>query len=143
MSAPIDAIEISVSACKLLPVNPFRSILATLMSFLVIWPVCCCTALAEQEQAQRSCCSSAAEVAPGGQDHPDEMPHLCACQDPEPREMAKKIEPPVHAAAPFVPATREFRAANPPVPLQLTEARPMRTCDPPRLLLARYSRWLI
>lgn len=125
-------------------VNLFRSILAPLMALLVIWPVCCCAVPVEASQAQALCCPFADDASRGDQDPLDRAPHTCACKIQEPRELAKQVDPPSQLATPPAPAPRECGIPIASAPLRLAVSSTQHTgCDPPRLLLARYARWLV
>jgi hypothetical protein len=118
--------------------NPLRSIIATLLAFLIASPLCCCTAKAEV-QAPKSCC-----VEKGSKPvKKDKEPCACACKVKEPREKAKDLELPCNVAVPFVPVVQDLSWLAAPVVVHVPMAgTPHTGCDPPRLLLARYSRWL-
>jgi len=134
--------EIRRSSATLPHVNPFRSILALLMAVLVIWPACCCMGATFEQDTRSSCCSAAEQGAPGERES-RENPHQCDCLTKEPREAVKTSEPP--AQTPAMPAVDDWASPATAVSRQLAVALPRWTggCDPPRLILARYSRWLI
>lgn len=108
------------------------------MAMLIASPLCCCATLLV-DATSLSCCTVNAADGSGQPDHHE----ACACKTKEPRDAAKfsKI------------------SENPPVPLEaptelpIVAPRPIGTislvfpphtgCDPPRALLALYSRWLI
>lgn len=122
--------------------NPFRILLASLLALLIASPLCCCSAQAADAAAPRTCC--AGKVENQGKDQPDEAPPDCGCKVKEPREEAKKFELPSMVALPFVPVLQELSCLTSPEIVRLPLAATPRTgCDPPRRLLARYSRWLI
>lgn len=120
--------------------NPFRSILATLLALLIASPLCCCTAKAADAPARPSCC----ELKVDSKGNSESEPHACACNAKQPRDEAKNFEVPHDIAVLLEPVVVDLAYLSPPViersPMALT---PHTGCDPPRLLLARYSRWLI
>jgi hypothetical protein len=119
--------------------NPFRSITALLLAFLVAVPLCCCSLEAADAPARHACCAGGDK---NGDD--DKAPHACACRSKEPRDEAKNIELPAHQVAPFVPVVQDLGYLNQPfVRSEPMAGTPHTGCDPPRLRLAIYSRWLI
>ncbi|WP_193212628.1 hypothetical protein [Luteolibacter marinus] len=122
--------------------HPFRSILATLLALLIASPLCCCSAHAAEKESRPSCCE--ASVERDGKGSPDQQPHACACRTKEPRDEVKNFELPHDIAVLLEPAVTDVARLVPPVPVRRPMASTPHTgCDPPRLLLARYSRWLI
>ena len=121
------------------PVSPFRSITALLLAFLVAAPLCCCTLEAADAPARQACCAGGEEK---GDD--DKMPHACACKSKEPRGDAKNFEVPFDQVTPFVPVVQDLGYLSQPfVRSEPMAGMPHTGCDPPRLRLAWYSRWLI
>ncbi|MGB6222147.1 hypothetical protein [Haloferula sp.] len=123
----------------LLPqLTPFRSITALLLAFLVAVPLCCCSLEAADAPARQACCA-------GGENQGDEKgPQACACKSKEPRDEAKIFEFRLDQVAAMVPTVQDLGYLSQP----LLQSEPMAGmshsgCDPPRLRLAWYSRWLI
>ena len=119
--------------------NPFRSIVATLLAFLIASPLCCCPAKAEGPPTPaKSCC-----VAKTGEKKEKQKDCPCSWKAKEPREKAKDLELPCSAAMPLLPVAQDLAWLPAPVVDYVAVcATPHTGCDPPRLLLARYSRWL-
>jgi hypothetical protein len=120
--------------------NPFRSIIATLLAFLIASPLCCCSAKAETRSPAKSCC---VEKAGGPEKKEKQKDCPCTCKVKEPREKAKDLDLPSTAAIPLLPEVQDLTwLPAPAVEYVLACRTPHTGCDPPRLLLARYSRWL-
>jgi len=123
-------------------VNSFRTLLATLLAILIASPPCCCFGQAADGPARRSCCEARANS--GGKEEPGKAPHACACKAKEPRDQVKNLELPPHMALLLEPVLLDLGCLSPPAAVPLAMAfMPHTGCDPPRLLLARYSRWLV
>lgn len=91
-----------------------------------------------EASAPRTCC---VEKKDSGEQ--DKTPCACACKAKEPREKAKDLELPSIAVLPLMPVGGDLSWLTPPAMGRLPmAAMPHTGCDPPRLLLARYSRWL-
>lgn len=77
-------------------------------------------------------------------EHPAKSPCDCACKAKEPRDEVKNPTLPAAVVLPFVPVVQDLSWLVPPTPVDLPvqAGTPHTGCDPPRLLLARYSRWL-
>ena len=122
--------------------NPFSVILSVLLAFVIASPLCCCAAEVCGPETERSCCE---KNSSGGSDEGDGGgPHVCSCKTKEPRDEAKTCGLPTKTEAPFIPVVEDlsflFRAIEVILPPTSVQAA---GCDPPRLLMARYSRWLI
>lgn len=119
--------------------NPFRSIIATLLALLIASPLCCCSASAAGKDAPPSCC----EMRVDGSGESEKEPHACACSSKQPRDEVKNFELPHDIAVLLEPVVTDLAHLSPPAAVSLpVAATPHTGCDPPRLLLARYSRWL-
>ena len=71
-------------------------------------------------------------------------PQVCSCKTKEPRDEVKATGLPANLAVLFVPFVEDLPFLCPAAPKELSsEWIPHVGCDPPRLLLAKYSRWLI
>lgn len=118
--------------------NPLRSIIAVLLAIVVAAPLCCCTLQAADAPARQACCA-------GGENSGDEKgPHACACKAKEPRDEVKSFDLPAHLAVALVPTVQDLGYLARPEKLhQPMAGTPHTGCDPPRLRLAIYSRWLI
>lgn len=119
--------------------NPLRSITALLLAILVAVPLCCCSLGAADAPAHQTCCSSGDK----GEDD-NKVPQACACKSKEPRDEAKNFELPLNQVTAFVPVVQDLGYLNQPfVRSEPMAGTPHTGCDPPRLRLAIYSRWLI
>jgi hypothetical protein len=79
-----------------------------------------------------------------GEGAPDKTPHICACKSKEPRDEVKSFDLPTHSGLAFVPNVQDLGyLARPEMLRQPMAGTPHTGCDPPRLRLAIYSRWLI
>ncbi len=119
--------------------NPFRSITALLMAFLVVVPLCCCTLNAADTPVKHSCCSPSEN-----NESKEKGPCECACKSKEPRDEVKNFELPLDQVTPFVPVVQDLGYLSRPfVRSEPMAGTPHTGCDPPRLRLAIYSRWLL
>jgi len=121
--------------------NPFRSIVAALLAFLIASPMCCCLAKAEATPAPaKSCC---VEKAGGSEKKEKQKNCPCSFKMKEPREKAKDLDLPGIAVELSLPPVQDLAWLVVPVTEYVPVCNTPHTgCDPPRLLLARYSRWL-
>ena len=115
------------------------------MAILVIWPACCCLGGTVEQDTGFSCCSAAEEGTPGERDSSEDPSHHCACLTKEPREPVKPGELPAQVPALPMPHERDASFAEASISPRLAAVILQWNggFDPPRLILARYSRWLI
>jgi len=119
--------------------NSFRSITALLLAFLVAVPLCCCSLKAADSPAQQTCCSQSKK-----NDGNEKVPCECACKSKEPRDEVRNFELPLDQVTPFVPVVQDLGYLSRPfVRREPMAGTPHTGCDPPRLRLAIYSRWLL
>jgi hypothetical protein len=113
------------------------------MAFLIASPLCCCAKAALDTPENSQCCATKLTGHSESRDRGDEQPQACACKSQEPRDAAKFAKAQPDPALPQIPTTENFNF----VPRQIESSSlifpPHTGCDPPRALLARYSRWLI
>ncbi|MEK7952844.1 hypothetical protein WKV53_20185 [Luteolibacter sp. Y139] len=112
------------------------------MALLIAVPWCCCSAEAKEAPGARPCCVEKAHSQDSGKQ--EKSPCPCACKAKEPSDEVKNPTLPVAAVLPFVPVVPDLSWLVPPSPVDLPvlAGSPYTGSDPPRLLLARYSRWL-
>lgn len=123
--------------------NAFRSILALVLAILVASPLCCCASGCGDGAPERAACCQALPDQDDGQ-APDKEPHVCACKVKNPRDEAKAETLPVDPGLTLLPLVQDLSYLCPSFVARLPVANtPYNGCDPPRLLLARYARWLI
>lgn len=121
-------------------VNPFRTLLATVLAILIASPLCCC-AVETSANSAPSCCAATER----GDGIPDPAPHVCACHHAkDPRDLAQNFELPGASPVPLPRENSDLSHLAPPEPVVVRQApAPRSGCDPPRNRFARLSRWLL